>query len=332
MRALRYEGSVQGVALARTAPEPDVHPGEALIRPLRMAIGFADRRIAAAKPDLPPITLGREFVGVVEKVVPIKPTREKHPLLGRRVVATTTISCGECDLCQRGLAAHCRARAVLGVAGRDGCFADRFVLPLRNLHAVPTEVDDDSAALADPLAAAIQCLQQLRIEGKPYITVLGDGCIGLLCAQIMNRLNASVRIVGTNESRLDLAAKWSVKHRLSRDVGRRADQDIVVDCTGSAEGLDLAMKLVRPRGKILLKGPVHAALGDRWSIDLTPIAAHEIELLGSRCGPIAEALDTLRRREVDVVSLITKRARLDDALAAIAAADRPEHIKVVLDP
>lgn len=332
MRALRYESPSVGVNLSRTAAEPELRPGEALIRPIRMAIGFADIRLAAAKPDLPPVTLGREFVGLVEKVIPLTPTREKHPLLGRRVVGSSNIACGECDLCQRGLASHCRGRAVIGVSGRDGCFADRLALPLRNLHAVPNEVDDDSAALAESLASAIQCVQQLRIEGKPYITVLGDGCVGLLTAQVMNRLNASVRIVGEHESRLELAGKWGIKHRLSRDVGRRADQDIVVDCTGAPEGFGLAMRLVRPRGKILLKGPIHPALGAPWTVDLTPIASNEIELLGSRCGPIAEALETLRRRDVDVVSLITKRARLDDAIAAIQAAGRPEQVKVLLDP
>lgn len=332
MRALRYEGPSTGIVLARDAAA-EAREGEALIRPLRIGIGFPEVWIGARKPDLPSVTLGREFVGVVEQVNVPRAARDKSPsLIGRRVVASPNIVCGECDLCQRGLSMHCRSRAVVGVSGRDGCLADRIALPLRNLHPVPNEVDDDHAVFALPLADAIHCLQQLRVEGKPYITILGDGCIALLCAQLMRRLNASVRIVGRHESRLEMAEKWGVKHRVEREVGRRADQDVVVDCTGTAEGLSLAMLLVRPRGKILIKGPIHPALAAAWTIDLSGLATKEIEVIGSRCGPVGEAVEALRRGEVDVVSMITKRMRLDHGVEAVRVASSPGCLRVLVEP
>ncbi len=332
MRALRYEGPATGVVFSKSTPEPEVREGEALVRPLRMGIGAADVLLASRKPDVPAVTMGREFVGIVEKVGGAKGVREKGPtLVGKRVVASPSVSCGECDLCQRGLAAHCRNRMVAGVFGRDGCFADRVALPLRNLHVVPSEVDDDRAVFAEALSSAVHAMQQLRIEGKPYITVLGDGEVALLCGQLMNRLNAAVRIVGSIESRLELGAKWGVKHRLERDVGRRADQDVVVDCTGTAEGFDLAMRLARPRGKILVKGVIHPALASAWTLDVSPIATKEIEVIGSRCGPMGEALEVLKRGEVDVVSLISKRVRLEDGVEGLRTAGRGEAIKVLVE-
>ncbi|MBL8747144.1 MAG: alcohol dehydrogenase catalytic domain-containing protein [Phycisphaerae bacterium] len=333
MRALRYEGPASGVSFLRNTPEPEVREGEALVRPLRMAIGSADVLLAARKPGIPGVTMGREFVGIVERIGAGKGPREKGPsLVGKRVVASSCISCGECDLCQRGLAAHCRSRAVVGLFGRDGCFADRLVMPLRSLLAVPNEVDDDHAVFAESLASAVHAAQQLRIEGKPYITVLGDGDLALLCGQVMNRLNASVRIVGWQPSRADLTAKWGVKHRLERDIGRRADQDVVVDCTGTPEGFDLALKLVRPRGKVLVKGLLHASVASAWTIDLSPIATSEIEVIGSASGPIGEALEVLKRREVDIVSLISKRIRLEDSAEGLRTAARGEAVKVLIEP
>lgn len=333
MRAIRYEGPESGVRVASAAPDPACAEGEAIVRPLRIAIGPADIAFDRLRPKLPAITLGREFVGVIERLDAPKPVRSKEPsLIGRRVVASVDYACGVCDLCQRGLAHHCRNRKILGVFGREGCFADRLALPVRSLHPVPNEVDDDRAVFVEPLAAAAQCVHQLRVEGKPYITVLGDGVVALLCAQLMNRLNASVRVVGMNEHRLELAGKWGIKHRHEREVGRRADQDVVIDCTGKPEGFALALRLVRPRGKVLLKGPIHPALGAPWAIDFSPAVVNEVDVIGSRCGSIPEALELLRTSAVDVVSLISKRARLDDALDALKAAARPEHLKVLLDP
>jgi hypothetical protein len=168
-------------------------------------------------------------------------------------VGTINCVCGKCDMCKAGLKEHCRSRTVLGIAGRDGCFAERFTLPAANLFEAPDHVDDDRAVFTEPLAAALQILRQLTIEGRPNITVLGDGRLGLLCAQVLSKLNATVRCIGRHPRKLELCEKWGVKHRLLDDVGLRGDQDIVVDCTGSPTGLEAAMKMVRPRGTIVLK-------------------------------------------------------------------------------
>lgn len=322
------------VTVDQRALEPTPRPGEALIRPLRLGIGAADLAVAGGR--LPFVgVMGHQFVGVVERVEARAGRDDAKRWTGKRVVGSINVVCGACELCKGGLSTHCRARAVMGLHARDGCFADRFTLPLVNLFEVPKGVDDDAAVFAEPLASVIHAGQMLRIEGKPYVTVIGDGVGGLLAAQVMARLNASVRLLGRVPEKFTLCEKWGIKHRHVDDVGRRQDQDVVVDCSGTAEGLTLAMQLVRPRGKIVLRtipAPVpDLPVGAGQAVDLTPAVVNELELIGARCGPIPEALAMLAKGQVEVPSLITARMKLADGVAALRKAAEPAQIRVVMD-
>jgi threonine dehydrogenase-like Zn-dependent dehydrogenase len=318
-----------GLALDERVVEPvagDLLAGEVLIRPTRMGVCSTDLELCKGYMGFSGV-LGHEFVGVVEAVA----KDVDKAWVGQRVVGEINCVCGQCDMCKGGLKEHCRDRTVLGIMGRDGCFAERFVLPAANLHAVPGNVDDDRAVFVEPLAAALQILRQLTIEGRPYVTVLGDGRLGLLCAQVLSTLNATVRCVGKHEAKLGLCEKWGIKHRLMGDVGLRQDQDIVVDCTGSASGLTTAMGMLRPRGTLVLKTTVAPGqLGEGF--DLSPIVINELNVVGSRCGPFAEAVDWLSREAVDVVSLISKRMKLSDGPGVLEQAGKPGVIKVLLSP
>ncbi|MFI4861312.1 MAG: alcohol dehydrogenase catalytic domain-containing protein [Phycisphaerales bacterium JB063] len=317
-------------ALETGYAEPSPPAGEVLIRPTRMGVCATDLELAQGYMGFAGV-LGHEFVGVVEQVG----KGVDKAWLKQRVVGEINCVCGACDLCRAGLKEHCRKRTVLGIAGRDGCFAERFVLPVSNLHALPENVDDDRAVFVEPLAAAYQILRQLTIQGRPYITVLGDGRLGLLCAQVLAKLNATVRCIGKHENKLALCEKWGVKHRLLADVGLRQDQDIVVDCTGSADGLTAAMAMVRPRGTIVLKtttAPPNTAKGAAAPpLDLSPIVIHEINVVGSRCGPFGAAIEGLSSDAIDVVSLISRRMKLDDGAAVLDAARKPGVLKVLLE-
>jgi threonine dehydrogenase-like Zn-dependent dehydrogenase len=203
-------------------------------------------------------------------------------------------------------------------------------LPVQNLIRVPDDLDDDHAVFANLVAGAMQSVRQLTIEGKPYITVLGDGPLGLIMVQLMVRLNASVRLIGRYSEKLALCEKWKIKHRHVDDIGRRADQDVVVDCTGSPAGLELAMQLVRPRGTILVKTMLGPESRLSPGIDLTPLVRHELQLVGSFLGPTSEALRALARRELDVVSLIGRRMKLDDGPELLTAATSPGARRVIV--
>jgi alcohol dehydrogenase len=347
LRAIRFDG--RSVTLDRSWREPQCAPGEAVVRPTVTGVCSSDTEVLRGESTFSGV-MGHEFVGVVESVnVPDDATphlREKKALVGKRVVGSINIVCGQCDMCKRGLSTHCRNRTVLGVSGRDGVMAERFAIPLANLYPVPAGVDDDHAVFAEPLAAALHTAQMFKAEGKPYITVLGDGKLGLLVVQVMARLNASVRLLGRHPEKFGLCERWGIKHRHVDEAGRRQDQDIVVDCTGSADGLVTAMAMVRPRGTIVLKSPispVRIAVGggapvpgansSAWAqpINLAPLVINEIQLVGSRCGSIPDALAALEKKLVQVTPLITKRGPLEDAPALIQAAAAGSNIKVLID-
>ncbi len=323
MRALVYDGHKPQLQTDR--PEPASPAGEAVIRPLLAGVCSTDLEICRGYMGFSGV-LGHEFVGVVEAVAEDADDRARR-LVGQRVVGGINCVCGRCDLCKGGLSNHCRDRTVLGIAGRDGCFAERFTLPVRNLLPVPDAVSDDAAVFTEPLAAACEINRQLHIAGSPYITVLGDGRLGLLVAQTLAQGNASVRLIGKHPRKLELCEKWGIAHRLLDELTPRADQDIVVDCTASSSGLELAMQLVRPRGTIVLKTTV----ADQAAVDLSPLVIHEVSLIGSRCGPFDEALDLLAAGSVDVLSLISRRMKLDDGVEALQVAARADVIKVLLE-
>jgi len=323
MHAVVFDG--QQLTLDAHRPDPKPAPGEAIIRPTLAGICSTDIEICRGYMGYTGV-LGHEFVGIVEEVHEDAGDRAKA-WVGKRVVGSINCVCGKCDMCRSGLSNHCRERTVLGIAGRDGCFADRFALPIRNLLQVPDAIDDEQAVFTEPLAAACEIYRQIHIEGKPYITVLGDGRLGLLVAQVMNQLNASVRVIGKHPEKLARCEKWAIKHRLLDDLVPRADQDIVVDCTASAEGLKLAMQLVRPRGRIVLKTTV----ADQAGVDLSTLVINEIQLIGSRCGPFDVALAMLAEGKLDVLSLISRRVRLDNAVDAMKLATQRDVIKVLLE-
>ncbi len=326
-----------GFSLSPDVAAPAPQPGDAVIAPSRVGIASPDLAMSG-RADVPSV-IGHEFVGVVESVAPIAGREEWNKvaaaMVGKRVVGSPVVACGACELCKRGLSQHCPTRRVLGLRGLNGCLAERFVLPVANLVEVPKGVHDDQAVFANAAAAAVHAAHMLRIEGKPYVTVLGDGVMGLLCAQVMARLNASVRVLGTQPAKFMLCEKWGIKHRHVAEVGRRQDQDVVVDCTGSASGMELALQLVRPRGKVLLKAgpsPMTGLGGDeKRGADLSLAATNEIEIVGSGAGRIGEGLMALAKNTVEVLSMISSRFRMNDAMAAINLAALPEAVKVIVE-
>ncbi len=303
------------------APEPSARPGEAVVRITRAPIETLD--LARAMVSGRCVTPGRELVGLVKAASGVDSAWE-----GKRVVVRAAIICGICDLCRSGLSAHCREKSEIGVH-RDGTLAERVCIPTANLFEIPKILDDDRAAFALPLGRALHAAQFVRLEGMPYVTIIGDGVTGLLAAQLMTQRNASVRVLGREPARFGLCERWGVKHRHVNDVGRRADQDVVFLCSEHAGDLEIALRLARPRGKVLLMGDAAGEPEARCALSL--VRDNEIALIGSRGERIAEAVRVLAEDGVDVRSLITARYRLQQAPDAIERAARPESVRILLD-
>ena len=324
MRALRYERGRLSVAEV-DAPAAEGDAGaEALVRVLLSGICNTDLEIVRGYAGFEG-TLGHEFVGVVERA----PGASR--LVGRRVVGEINAGCGRCPLCAEGDARHCPQRTVLGIVGRDGAHAERLRLPVVNLLPVPDEITDERAVFTEPLAAACGVAERAEITEEMRVAVVGDGKLGLLCAQALKAMTgASVTLVGKHQSKLDLARRRDVEtvlvDALPRDAARAFD--VVVEASGARAGFALALSLVRPRGQLVLKSTFQGAT----DIDAARIVVDEIRIIGSRCGRFAPALELLRRGAVDVEGLISEEHALSRGVEAMSRAAASGVLKVLLRP
>ena len=318
MRAITFDGQLR---VQDDYPDPVPGEGECLVRVHLSGICSTDLQITQGYMNHTGV-LGHEMVGTV--------VRGSKEWQGKRVVAEINCVCRACDMCLAGLAHHCRRRTVIGIDGRDGCFADLLAVPERNLHVVPSVISDEEAVFVEPLAAACQVLAQASIEPRMKVTVVGPGRLGLLVAQLLATRGCELTVVGRNPDKLLHCEKKHIEGIHVDDLVPRQDRDVVVECSGSPEGLELALKLVRPRGLIMLKSTFADDLCRRRPVNLAPVVVNEVSIVGSRCGPFPEAINTLARSAVDVRSMISRAFGLADGLEAFEAARQPHHLKVLL--
>lgn len=314
MRVVVFDGDLR---FETNRPKPEPPPDQCLVRVHQAGICATDLHIQTGYMNFRGV-LGHEMVGTVE----IGP----EEWLGKRVVSEINCVCGRCDMCQRGLSPHCRDRTVLGILGRDGCFADYVVVPVRNLHAVPESLADEQAVFVEPLAAAYQILVQCSIDARSRVVLIGPGRLGLLAAQVLATTGCKLTVVGRNREKLERCEKKGIQGIHVDELRAGKDHDVVVDCTGSPAGLELAMRLVRPRGTILLK----STFTKPSPINPAPIVIDEVTLLGSRCGPFPEAINALTRGAVEVQSMISRTFPVERVAEAMAAARDPRNLKILL--
>ncbi len=322
MQALYLDGRLSLRDLPRPTPAAD----EALVRVTLAGICNTDVELARGYMAYRGVP-GHEFVGVVEAA-------PDAAWIGARVVGEINAFCGECDTCRAGRPTHCPNRTTLGIAGRDGAFAEYLTLPVRNLHRVPDGVSDEQAVFTEPLAAALEILEQIHVRPTDRVVVLGDGKLGLLVAQVLATV-ADVTAIGRHRNKLDILARRGIRVSVGgAEVASGAD--VVVEATGNVDGFRQARRLVRTRGTLVLKstfaGDLAGLLDGEGMNFLSALVVDEIALVGSRCGPFAPALRLLAEGRVDVESLIHARYPLSDALAAFEHAQRSGVLKVLVSP
>jgi threonine dehydrogenase-like Zn-dependent dehydrogenase len=264
--------------------------------------------------------LGHEFVGeVVESSEPA--------WVGSRVVGEINDACGSCELCRSGHPTHCESRTVLGIVARDGAHAEYVRVPHANLHRVPDGVSDEAAVFTEPLAAALEVLEQVHIRPSDRVLLVGAGRLGQLVGRVLALTGADVRAVARYERQVELLAVAGVACIAEEEVGQRR-WDVVVEATGSPSGLDVARAALRPRGTLVLKSTYRGEV----TLDLAPFVVDEITVVGSRCGPFAPALELLARGKIDPVPLIEARYPLASGVEAMEVAARSGAMKVLLEP
>lgn len=279
---------------------------EALVRVLLSGICNTDLEIARGYAGFNG-TIGHEFVGVVEE-------SENTELVGQRVVGEINAGCGQCELCRAGDPRHCASRTVLGIVGRDGAHAEFLQLPTVNLIPVPNNIPDKHAVFTEPLAAACGILERASIAKTDRVAVIGDGKLGLLCAQVVSLTGAPVLLIGKHPEKLRIAESRGIETTMPNEAAKRPKQfDVVVEASGAAPGFKLALDLLRPKGRLVLKSTFHGST----EFDAARIVVDEISIVGSRCGRFQPALDLLTRNAIDVDSLISEEHPLSEGVKAM---------------
>jgi threonine dehydrogenase-like Zn-dependent dehydrogenase len=307
---------------------PEATPGDAIVRVLRAGICGTDLELLGGYAGFRGIP-GHEFVGVVECGPP--------GWLGARVVSEINVTCasysdgdpprldGACASCRAGRPAHCVSRTVVGIRDRDGAFAERVALPVRNLHRVPDLISDDAAVFVEPLAAALRVLEQVDIGPQHRVIIIGPGRLGLLVARALAPVTRDLEVAGRSPAGLERAAASGIATRSVDDIPP-GEYDIAVDCTGHPEGFARGREALRAGGTLVLK----STYAGSSSIEAAALVVDEIRIVGSRCGPFPAAIDALAAAAVRVDDLVDGTYPLEDAASAFDRAARPGIGKILL--
>ncbi len=316
-------------------PLPKLRPGWALVRVRLAGICNTDVEILRGYHHFQG-TPGHEFVGEVAEVAGVS-EGERKKWIGRRVCGEINVTCSGygfkpvCGFCRRGLKTHCARRTVLGIVAHDGAFAEYLALPLENLHVVPGSVSDEQAVFVEPLAAACEILEQVDARKFRSVAVLGDGKLAQLIARVLRTEIPRVVMYGKHEKKLALARRAGIETKKVRgdtsDLKRvKESYALLVEATGSPNGLALAQQMTEPRGTLVLKSTFHGAA----PVETWPSVVKEINVVGSRCGPFKRAVALLHSGAVELRPLITRTFALAEGPKAMAFAQRPGVMKVLL--
>lgn len=315
MRAVIFD---EKLYLDKDYKKPSPRKNEALIRTKLVGICNTDHEITLGYMGYKGV-IGHEFVGVIEEC-------EDKTLIGKRVVGDINCGCGECEWCKKGLHRHCPNRQTLGIWQKDGCFSDYFTLPFNNLLKVPDNVPDEQAVFVEPLAAALEILEQIHIQPIQKVLVLGDGKLGIITALALNASGLNVTLVGKHQEKLDIAKNQGVKTQLLQNLEVKKEWDFVVEATGSITGFETSIALVKPRGTLILKSTIVASK----EFNFSSLVVDEVTIVGSRCGRFAPALRMLEQKKIDLAPLISKIYPVEDVIEAFEENKQKNTVKILL--
>ncbi len=321
MKALRVDKKKLAVKeVDKPTPER-----EALVRVLLSGICNTDLEIARGYARFKG-TIGHEFVGVVEAV------SARQAMWAKELLVRLMQAVGIVNYASPAIARHCRKRTVLGILGRDGAHAEFLRLPLGNLLPVPDKVVDEHAVFAEPLAAACGIMERVDIKPDDRVAVIGDGKLGLLCAQAIALSGASVLLIGKHAEKLRIAERRGIETATPKTGAKRKREfDVVVEASGSPSGFVGALELLQPRGTLVLKSTFQGP-GKIDEFDQARFVVDEISIVGSRCGRLQPALDLLKKGAIDIDSLISEEYPLARGVYAMERAAKKGILKVFLRP
>jgi 2-desacetyl-2-hydroxyethyl bacteriochlorophyllide A dehydrogenase len=315
--------------------EPTLGPADVVFETAASAVCGSDLHgFREASPRrIPPLVMGHETVGTIAAVGErVDPAR-----IGERVVLRPILSCGSCEPCRSGRENLCREGRLVG---RDltGGFAERFVVPATAAIGISADVPDELATLTEPLANAVHVTSRAVGSGDD-VFVIGAGPIGALMARMAVR-RAAGRVFSTDRirSRLDLAkAQGAIPldaedpERSLREATDGRGADVVIDAVGSAETWGLALRAVRPGGRIEAVG-LGAAAGE---VDFFEVIGKEATISGSfGCTDqdFGVAVGLIEDGAIDATGWFSRVGFADGQRAFEELVDCTDRFKVVMAP
>jgi threonine dehydrogenase-like Zn-dependent dehydrogenase len=315
MKALYCENSRLSL---RDLPKPVRQSGEVLIRVSQAGICSTDLEIAKGYvPGFRGI-LGHEFFGHVEEA-------DDPAWIGRRVTAEINAGCGTCDYCKAGMERHCPRRTVLGIINRNGVFAEYTVVPQSTVVEIPADLLDSSAILIEPLAAALEILDQVYIPNDQNVLLIGDGRLAQLIGAVILTHGHRLSVVGKHPWKSAFLEKQGAIVLRPEDIPDSGFA-FVIEASGSPSGLALAVRCVKPRGTIILK----STYASDMPFNPAPLVVNEITVVGSRCGRFDNALAFLHKYRPDFSYMISEKVSLHDAIKGFEASKQPDRLKIVI--
>ncbi len=326
--------------VVKEVPAPRPGPGELLIKVAVCGICGTDVNLVTGKYTARcPVILGHEFAGDVAEVGP-----GVDMPIGTPVTADPNESCGACYWCHSGRTTFCQDMAAYGVL-RDGAFAEYVVVSKRGAYPIPGGLDHELASFAEPVSCALHGADRAAYRAGETVTVIGDGPMGLLHVQLAAHSGPSRLIaVGRHDEKLALARHWGATDAVNADQAdvRTAvmdltggyGTDVVVEVVGKPAAVELALRLAKKGGRIVVFG--FAPEGAQASISPFEVLSRELTIMGGWVNPYTfpRALEALAAGVVDVRPFITHRLGLGEVGAGIAMMmDKPAgFVKALVRP
>lgn len=314
-------------------PRLEKHADDVVLRIETVGICGTDLHIYdGSYPVTWPVVQGHEISGVVTE-----PAQNGSLKVGDRVAVANVISCGTCVACRKGRTNTCVRMDAYGVH-RNGGLQHELVLP--EARCVPAgELSSTATALAETVSVGLRAVTRPGVTRGDRVVVLGGGPVGLSAVIAATDAGAEVLVVERHEGRRALATQLGASVAVG-DLGE-ADSvvsdwtsgdlaDVVIEATGSGFVAGRAFDLVGAAGRLSFVGVSEQQV----SFNLRTVTVKELDIFGSRATldfPGAVALT--RRREPDVLALVTHRYSLAETQKAIAfALEHPDQVvKAVID-
>jgi len=310
-------------------PDPVPGSGEVVIAVTLAGVCGTDYSLYHGKFGVPlPVVPGHEGMGIVKEVG----HGVTNVAVGQRVVIQPNFPCWDCDICSAGMDNICSEKVRLGI-DTNGVFAQYVKIPSRYAWPVPEGIDDQTAALAEPLAVAAHAVKILPPATEDRVLIIGAGVIGLMLLLLAKLEGADLTVSDLLTEHLSLAEKMGADSVFQVGGGRDLEPssfDLIYETSGAASGLADAIGVAAPGARIALLG----LPGPDHPVSTAQIVRKELSIVGSMIytDEFPGVLDLLESGRIDPTPLISGIIGLDDIDNVIKNFNAPDRFKVLVSP